>query len=117
MLFSTVLYPIKKTSKKPSQLSEFPIWLHICSSVSKQKNIYSYAKVFFNSKQKPVTTRNNETFHLFCCLCCPSELLETIAKIPRSGYLPHQTIDLHIHVNNRTNKTVSELLVELIQVT
>ncbi|XP_037044256.1 arrestin domain-containing protein 17-like isoform X2 [Bradysia coprophila] len=65
---------------------------------------------------EPVTIHNQKTFNLYCYLSCiPSDPLATVAKIPSCGYLPRQTIDLHLHVNNRSTQPVIEFTVQLIQ--
>lgn len=74
-------------------------------------------KTFLNSKQEPVTTQIYKTFNLFGFLCCfPSDPLGTVAHIPCCGYIPRQTIDLHLHVNNKSNQPVVEITIQLIQV-
>lgn len=73
--------------------------------------------IFENRKQEPITSRNHKTFHMFCFLCCfTSDPLETVAHIPTCGYIPRQTIDLHLHVNNKSNQPVLEFTIQLIQV-
>ncbi|KAJ6641677.1 Arrestin domain-containing protein 17, partial [Pseudolycoriella hygida] len=66
--------------------------------------------------REPVTAENHKVFYLTCCLfCLPSGSLETVAEIPRCGYLPRETIDLHLEINNRSSQRVEELTVQLIQ--
>lgn len=72
---------------------------------------------FEHLKQEPAISRSRKGFSKFCFLSCvTSEPLEIVAHIPVSGYIPRETIDLHLQVNNKSNQPVLEFTVQLVQV-
>lgn len=117
--FSTIVYGQTKNSRTPSPSLEWPNYHRIGSSVFSLKSFLriSCQKLFNFEKQEPITAKNSKTFNLFCHGgCFPSEPLETFAQISCVGYLPHQTIDLHMHVNNKSSQPVTEFTVMLLRV-
>lgn len=65
--------------------------------------------------QHPLVISSKKKFFI-CCLFRVSGLLHITASIPVRGYVPGQTIDLSLQVNNRCDQTIQKFTVDLIKV-
>lgn len=75
-------------------------------------------KIFYFS-QDPVTMEDRERFACCCCFCCcgcESEPLDVVVRIPVSGYVPGQTINVELKVMNKSKENIVEFSAGLVKV-
>ena len=50
-----------------------------------------------------------------CCLCCKSGPISATMSLDRSGFVPGEKLTLNAEVDNKSNKTMSKSVVQLLQ--
>ena len=69
--------------------------------------IYSFS--FF---QSPILMKDHKSL---CCLCCKSGPISVTMSLDRSAFVPGEKLTINAEVDNKSNKTMSKSVVQLLQ--